>query len=583
MKSPIRDGAAPSSPGDPQAETTISTASPAEAPTFRERVLERECADLRKRLDAVHNSLRYRLGSALIAPFSAPKSAWRTPIDVAYLVREAWRQHAWRIFFRNLEIGQPNDPLRGVDPEAIKDRANLARLRRTFKSPAREAKHRADEIVAETRDPIINRAGRRVAEFAALSTHGLSEAAIELTARRAPVHERRVFMLLHASLATTTNGYAARSQSIAKALSERGWDVRPWVRDLGPGREDFVVDGVTYRALPPVAPEDDTLEGYVRAYATAVGLAAAEDGPAVIHAASNYITGLAAGLAARALRLPYFYEVRGFWEVTRASVQPGFALSPAFAVQRQLEAEACGMADAVFALNESLKSEIHLRRADANRVVVVPNGVADEDPQQPLRGPSADELRARFGLREGPVIGFVGSLTPYEGLDTALQAFRLLRQRRDDVQMLIIGDGGYLGELQSLAARLGVSNAVIFAGRVAQDIAAAAYQVIDVAPFVRADTPVGRLVTPLKPLEAMRAGVPIVVSNLRPLLEITDDGRFADVCEPGDAAALSEAFGRVFDHAAQARTRAEDAKQWLLCNFSWSSVADTIIGTYESV
>lgn len=74
------------------------------------------------------------------------------------------------------------------------------------------------------------------------------------------------------------------------------------------------------------------------------------------------------------------------------------------------------------------------------------------------------------------------------------------------------------------------------------DEALRAQAALDVMVVPRIDARVTRLVTPLKPVEAMALGVPVIASDLPALRELVDDGRAGTLIPPGDPAALADAI-----------------------------------------
>ena len=70
------------------------------------------------------------------------------------------------------------------------------------------------------------------------------------------------------------------------------------------------------------------------------------------------------------------------------------------------------------------------------------------------------------------------------------------------------------------------------------------YQALDVFCVPRLDTPVCRLVTPIKPMTAMALGRPVVVSSLPALRELTTPGASRSF-PPGDAEALARVLIRM--------------------------------------
>ena len=121
-----------------------------------------------------------------------------------------------------------------------------------------------------------------------------------------------------------------------------------------------------------------------------------------VQAASNYVTGLPALIAARKLKVPFFYEVRGLWEITRMSRDDAFAKSISFDVQRYLEGSLAREADHVFTLTEPMREELIERGVDPERITLLPNSV---DADRFLPAVRDEGLARELGIPRVVVIG----------------------------------------------------------------------------------------------------------------------------------------------------------------------------------
>ncbi|MEU5216176.1 glycosyltransferase family 4 protein [Streptomyces sp. NPDC020807] len=142
--------------------------------------------------------------------------------------------------------------------------------------------------------------------------------------------------------------------------------------------------------------------------------------------------------------------------------EAGWAQLPA---ARQLLRRIGEGTDTLTYLGEYTRSRIAgaLTPAAAGRMVQLPPGV-DEKTFHPASG--GDEVRARLGLTDRPVVVCVSRLVPRKGQDTLIRAMpRILRQVPDAV-LLIVGGGPYEKDLHRLAAETGVAGSVRFTGAV---------------------------------------------------------------------------------------------------------------------
>jgi glycosyltransferase involved in cell wall biosynthesis len=148
-----------------------------------------------------------------------------------------------------------------------------------------------------------------------------------------------------------------------------------------------------------------------------------------------------------------------------------------------------------------------------------------------------DRVRNELGLAgEVPVIGLVGRLAlSQKGQDVMIRALRTVRERHVQARLLLAGDGPDRARCARLAASLGLTDAVVFAGH-RHDVEAvlAAVDVV-VVPSVCEDA------FPLVALQALAAGRPVVASRSGGLVEVVLHEETGLVVPKGDALALAAA------------------------------------------
>lgn len=371
----------------------------------------------------------------------------------------------------------------------------------------------------------------------------------------------RVLHVLTNSLPHTQSGYTIRSHSVLLAQQGAGLEVEAQTRAGYPlvvGGLDAAgldtVDGVEYRRVLPsvlAAAPDRRL----KQQADAIVTRAREAGVGLLHTTTNYANAVAVQAAAGALGVPWTYEVRGMQEQTwLATLQSEDARERAMASERYRlirarEAQLAGDADAVFTLSEGMRDDLVERGVSADSITVMPNGIPAERLGQPVV--DAADARAELGLpREGFWVGAVSSLVGYEGFDVLVDAVARLRAQGHDVRLLLVGDGVERPALVQRAAALG--DGAVLPGRVDADQAQRFVAALDLVAVPRHDLAVTRSVAPLKPVEALAAGKPLLVSDLPPLTETIGDALVAAGCAvpAGEAVALAAAIERVAGDAA---------------------------------
>ncbi|WP_237210164.1 glycosyltransferase family 4 protein [Rothia nasimurium] len=341
--------------------------------------------------------------------------------------------------------------------------------------------------------------------------------------------ELRVLHLLTNSLPATQSGYTLRTHRLLGALAQRGIQLAAHTRIGYPvmvgsltAGDTAQVGSVTYRRYLPWKLASTATER-LEQWATHLARTYDRQPPQLIHTTTHFHNALVAQALAERWGVPWIYEVRGVLEETWLSKQPehlraAAARSERFLLTRARETQMMKAASQVLTLSETMKKSLIERGVAEGRVTVVPNSVDSSLLEQNL---SPREARAQLGLPEGGFwVGSVSSLVPYEGFDTLLRALVHLRDRGLDARLLLAGDGTDRVRLERLAQSLGVADYTVFLGRIAPELTPFAHQALDVFVVPRTNDEVCRTVTPLKPIEAMAIGRPVVVSDLPPLADL---------------------------------------------------------------
>ena len=414
--------------------------------------------------------------------------------------------------------------------------------------------------------------------------------------RSEPEYEPRrdhVLYLLHNALPHHSGGYATRTHGLLTELGRMGWDVdgvtrlgypydMPKMAEVPDLPAHEVVGEVDYHHLLTgrQIEKKNPMYDYVARYTDALLPLARAERPAILHGASNHWNGLAAVKAGRLLGIPSVYEVRGLWEVTRGSRDPEWARSDQYTYIARMEADAARGATKVLAITQALKTELVERGVDEDKIVLVPNGV-DTGRFTPL--PRDEELAAQLGVSGKAVIGYVGTVVDYEGLDLLLESAAALRRTREDFHVLIIGDGAKLEELTALAAEQGLEDVVTFTGRIPHHEVERYYSIIDITPFPRLPLPVCEMVSPLKPFEAMAMGKAVIASDVAALAEIVTPGENGLLHEKGSAESLTVQLERLLDDRSLLVSLGTHARSWVVAERDWRSIAATIAEVYSDL
>lgn len=296
----------------------------------------------------------------------------------------------------------------------------------------------------------------------------------------------------------------------------------------------------------------------------------------VIHAHSPSLNGLPALWAGRRLGLPVIYEVRTFWEDAAVNNGSFSATSLRYRLSRRLETVVLRRAHRVVAICEGIRSEVISRGIPVSRVAVAPNAVDGEWLTSRVR---ASELAAQLGLGAGPVFGYIGSFSRYEGLLFLIEAMPDLLVRFPGARLLLVGGGRDEEAVREAARRAGV--AVVLAGRVPQERVRDFYSLIDVFVLPRRRIRLTELVTPLKPLEAMALGIPVLASDIGGHAELVNDGETGLLFKAESSESLVEQASRLARDPALRAQLGAAGRRWVESERLWDRTVARYLPLYE--
>jgi glycogen(starch) synthase len=190
-------------------------------------------------------------------------------------------------------------------------------------------------------------------------------------------------------------------------------------------------------------------------------------------------------------------------------------------------------------------------------------------------GSPAPLVRRNYAQNGQRLVLYVGRLVYEKGPHILLEAASKLKHL--DLKYLIVGDGSMKPYLVDLSRRLGISDMVYFLGHISDSELATFYQWSSAAVFPSLYEPFG-----IVALEAMGAGIPVVVSATGGLDEIVQDGYNGLKFMPGSSDSLTYQLNRVITDKALSDWLVGNARQSVE-KYSWDGAAAETVAVYNKV
>lgn len=188
-------------------------------------------------------------------------------------------------------------------------------------------------------------------------------------------------------------------------------------------------------------------------------------------------------------------------------------------------------------------------------------------------------------MSEGRWFGYIGSLQPWQGVETALDAFAMAAPDLPDARMLIVHNGRKEPAklLRKRARKRGIAERVLLRDPMPPEQLAAVIAAMEftVVPLAETGRNCVQGCCPVKLVESLAAGTPAVASDLRVCRELIADGREGLLVPPGDTRLWAQAIVRMFNEPGLAKRLSENSGKTARERFSTESAYKKLDGVFS--
>jgi glycosyltransferase involved in cell wall biosynthesis len=175
---------------------------------------------------------------------------------------------------------------------------------------------------------------------------------------------------------------------------------------------------------------------------------------------------------------------------------------------------------------------------------------------------------------EEVVIGFIGSILPYHGVDELIMSFAELSKSNPNCRLLIVGDGYSLEDLKELCEGFRISAKVTFTGKVDRSKLGGYLKQMDICVLANTKW----YCSPIKLFEYAASGKSIVAPKTAPVQEIFDHKENAYLFEQNK---LNEALEELIKNGDLRTKLALNSRKLVESKFQWKTLAQRVIDQME--
>jgi glycosyltransferase involved in cell wall biosynthesis len=289
--------------------------------------------------------------------------------------------------------------------------------------------------------------------------------------------------------------------------------------------------------------------------------------PDLIYERSEYLQDSGARIATRH-GIKYFLEVNApFVEEMREF--EGYSLYQGKA--HKIERYKLDAADRIFCVSSAL-SEFLVRRyeCDQAKIILQPNCINPDSTGQMNHDTANIRKDLNIGLER--VIGFVGSIFPYHGVDLLIKAFAKVMETNSELKLLIVGDGTIIPELKQLSQELDIVDKVIFAGKIPHGEVFGYIDVMDICVMARSNW----YGSPVKIFEYGLMKKPVIAPDTAPVRDVMVHSQ-TGLIALDEVNSLSSAMLLYLNNRALADSCAANFHRLVTDRYTWQNAAKRII------
>lgn len=289
--------------------------------------------------------------------------------------------------------------------------------------------------------------------------------------------------------------------------------------------------------------------------------------PDLIYERSEYLQDSGAKLANK-YKIKYFIEVNAPF-VEEMNVFEGYSLFHYKA--HKIEAIKLTAADKVFTVSTALKDFLVSRyNCVSDKIIVQPNCINPKKIE--FDSQLVNSLKGDYKLNNDKVIGFVGSMFPYHGVDILIKAFSKVIEEHPNTKLLVVGDGIVLSELKQLAHDLSLDNSIVFTGKIPHSLVFNYIQLMDVCIMAKSNW----YGSPVKIFEYGLLKKPIIAPDNIPIRDVMVNMQDAILIQENETE-LKNAISTLLENDTLAKTLANNFYSKVMDNYKWENAAEKII------
>lgn len=289
--------------------------------------------------------------------------------------------------------------------------------------------------------------------------------------------------------------------------------------------------------------------------------------PDIIYERGNYMQ-ISGGIMAKKYGVKNILEINAPYVEERRKYQGKSFLLKLAQKNEKIRAET---ADKIVVVSSPLKKYLVSRHEiSESKIIITPNAI-DTQKLNVIES-KKEEVLKKYGLNGKFIIGFVGSIAKWHGVEILIQSFVRVKSQIPNSHLLIVGGGETMEDLKKLTESLGVISEVSFTGNVKHEEVFTYISLMDLTVLPRTNW----YMSPIKIFEYGAMGKSIIAPDNDPVKDVMINYEDGLLVEPNKVS-IGDAILHLFNNPELKVKVAQNFKEKVLSNYTWKKTAERIL------
>ncbi|RAU83288.1 glycosyltransferase family 4 protein [Pontibacter arcticus] len=269
-------------------------------------------------------------------------------------------------------------------------------------------------------------------------------------------------------------------------------------------------------------------------------------------------------------RIQHVLEVNAPYAEERVQMQGNsFYAGKGVEIEKKLLKGSTKIAVVSSALQKHLSTTYHI---EADKFILTPNAINPAHINYSLN--RASDIKEALKITHKTVIGFVGSIFPWHGIDLLIKAFKTISASDSSLHLLIVGDGETLPLLKNLVQQEQLQDVITFTGNIKHQDVFNYIACMDICVMPTSNW----YGSPVKIFEYAAMGKAVIAPDNIPVKDVMHDQITGLLIQP-DVDSLKTALNQFIENKSLRESCAHAFKRLVLTNYTWVKNAEKVISS----